>query len=218
MALLIEACVTSLEQAIEAEAAGADRLELCQRLDLDGLTPEPGLLEAVRAAVSIPVMALIRPLPGPFTCSAKEVDWMARQIEELGAAGADGFTLGIINQDGRLPVMELGWLAARAAGRPLCFHKGFDQLPDPVLAARQLAELGFCRALSSGGAGLAAEHLGELDNRQQQLEDAFTLVAAGAVRAAMLDSLIAKSRLRELHTRAGAIPELCLRRNELSKA
>ncbi len=216
MSLLIEACVISVEQALQAEASGADRLELCQWLDLDGLTPAPSLLEHVKSAVSIPVMVLIRPLPGPFTCPAEEVDWMARQMDDLGAAGADGFTLGLIGGNGELPLKELGRLASRAAGRPLCFHKAFDLLPDPLRAARQLAGLGFSRALSSGGAGRVIDHLGELGSLQHQLADCFSLVAAGAVRAAMLDSLISESCLGEVHARATAIPELCRRRNELS--
>lgn len=35
-----EACVEGLTQSINAENKGADRLELCARLDLDGLTPD----------------------------------------------------------------------------------------------------------------------------------------------------------------------------------
>ncbi len=43
--LLLEACVESLNEAILAEKLGAHRLELCSRLDLDGLTPDYNLIE-----------------------------------------------------------------------------------------------------------------------------------------------------------------------------
>ena len=35
-----EACVETVEEAIKAEANGADQIEFCSRLDLDGLTPD----------------------------------------------------------------------------------------------------------------------------------------------------------------------------------
>ena len=34
-----EACVESYEEAVRAKDLGANRIELCSRLDLDGLTP-----------------------------------------------------------------------------------------------------------------------------------------------------------------------------------
>ena len=37
--MLVEACVETLEEALQAEKNGAHRIELCSRLDLDGLTP-----------------------------------------------------------------------------------------------------------------------------------------------------------------------------------
>ena len=45
--VLIEVCVDSLEAAQVAEQAGAHRLELNFALELDGLTPSPGLVKAV---------------------------------------------------------------------------------------------------------------------------------------------------------------------------
>ena len=41
--LILEACVETLEESMRAEQNGADRLELCSRLDLDGLTPDVDL-------------------------------------------------------------------------------------------------------------------------------------------------------------------------------
>lgn len=59
-ARLLEVIACSLEDALAAEAGGAQRLELCSRLDLDGLTPPRSMVEAVVKAVSIPVRVMIR--------------------------------------------------------------------------------------------------------------------------------------------------------------
>ena len=56
----VEVCVTSVASARIAEAAGADRLELCAELAFGGVTPSAGLLLAVRDVVEIPVHVLVR--------------------------------------------------------------------------------------------------------------------------------------------------------------
>ena len=75
-----EACVTSLPQALAAERAGADRLEVCTRISTGGLTPPLPLLVAVRASVTIPIHAMIRPLGGGYVYSTAELDAMTRFI------------------------------------------------------------------------------------------------------------------------------------------
>ena len=58
--VLIEVCVDSAEGLAEAVAGGADRIELCTALDVGGLTPSAGLMQAA-AHCPVPVLAMIRP-------------------------------------------------------------------------------------------------------------------------------------------------------------
>ena len=64
-----EACVESTDQAVNAEINGADRIELCKNLDLDGLTPEINVIQNTMKSVNIPVKVMIRPRPGNFIYS-----------------------------------------------------------------------------------------------------------------------------------------------------
>ena len=57
--MLVEVCANSLESAMIAERAGADRIELCAELAVGGITPSYGLLKSVLAKVSTPVMSWI---------------------------------------------------------------------------------------------------------------------------------------------------------------
>ena len=44
----VEVCANSLQSAINAEKAGADRIELCVELGVGGVTPSYGLLKSVK--------------------------------------------------------------------------------------------------------------------------------------------------------------------------
>ena len=59
--ILIEACCGSVEEAIAAQVAGADRIELCAALPTGGVTPSWGMLEEARARLTIPIVAMVRP-------------------------------------------------------------------------------------------------------------------------------------------------------------
>lgn len=64
---LLEICIDSVESAIKAEKAGADRLELCENLLQGGVTPSAGKILRVIQAATIPVRVLIRPRAGNFS-------------------------------------------------------------------------------------------------------------------------------------------------------
>lgn len=57
---MIEAYVETVQQAIDAVAAGADRLELCGFGD-GGLTPSKELLRETLETVNVPTHVMIRP-------------------------------------------------------------------------------------------------------------------------------------------------------------
>ena len=52
-----------------ADAGGGDRIELCENLEVGGVTPSEGLLKAVKSGTSLPVFVLIRCRAGNFHAS-----------------------------------------------------------------------------------------------------------------------------------------------------
>ncbi|MDE3254108.1 MAG: copper homeostasis protein CutC, partial [Bacteroidota bacterium] len=88
--MLLEIAVFNLESALQAAAAGADRLELCENPLEGGTTPSYGTLHQVRSLVSIPVFPIIRPRGGDFLFSPREIEVMKKDIalcKELGFEG-----------------------------------------------------------------------------------------------------------------------------------
>src|SRR5262245_46600678 len=118
---LVEVAVDSLASAVVAEAVGADRLELCQGLEVGGLTPSQGLIAAVRARIHLPLFVMIRPRAGGFGYDADDLDIMARDIGVASDAGADGIVVGVLNADGSVDLEAMRRLIRCAAGLPVTF-------------------------------------------------------------------------------------------------
>ncbi|MGK5674751.1 copper homeostasis protein CutC [Micromonospora sp. URMC 106] len=160
-----EICIDSVEGAVAAEEAGADRVELCSALFEGGLTPSIGTIEtALRSVDRIRVHVIVRPRAGDFIYSPAEVDAMVRDVQAAVAAGAHGVVVGALTAEGDVDVPTTRKLIEAAGTASITFHRAFDMVRDPFQALEQLIELGVDRVLTSGqevsvleGAPLIAE-------------------------------------------------------------
>jgi copper homeostasis protein len=204
--ILLEVCVETTAAAQQAQQLGAGRLELCARLDLDGLTPDVSILAEVIAAVDLPVHAMVRPRDGDFSYDRADLDACLRDIETLAAAGAHGLVLGVLDQRHRIDIPATAELVHRARPLPITFHRAFDRVPDPVAAYGVLADLGIEVVLTSGGAARAWEgrstlrRLVELSN---EIPNGPVVMAGGGVRADHAEQLVKHTGVHELH---GSVP------------
>ena len=149
-----EACCTSLEAVRAAARTGARRIELCERLELGGVTPSEGLLREVLAERALPVNVLVRPRGGDFVYDGAEVEAMLASIRLCAALGAAGVVVGALTPAGAvdLPVMRRLVAAARDVGLSVTFHRAFDETADPLAALEDVIALGCDRLLTSGHA------------------------------------------------------------------
>jgi copper homeostasis protein len=162
--VLLEVPVASVQDALDAQEGGADRLELNAALSLGGLTPSLGTLIEVKAAVALPVFVMIRPRPGGFAYGEADLRVMQRDADLALQYGADGIVFGILTADGRVDVDRCRCLLRQVGDRAAVFHRAFDVTTNPFEALEQLIDLGFRRVMTSGqeetaynGAALIAE-------------------------------------------------------------
>lgn len=199
---LLEICCDHLESALAAQAGGAHRIELCAALSTDGITPSSGLLAATVQRIRIPVFVLVRPRPGNFVYTERELEAMLFDIHQAKALGAAGIVSGALLPDGGIDAKATARLAAAAAPLPFTFHKAFDRTPEPVAALHQLMTLGVDRILTSGQAPSAVQGKGLLQQLAAHGKDRISILCGGGVRDHNLAELMTVPELREFHSSA----------------
>jgi copper homeostasis protein len=150
MPVLIEVCCGSVDDALEAQAGGAGRVELNSSLFFGGLTPSVGSVIEAKRLLGIPVMVMIRPRGGGFCYTPTEIGVMERDIELAASHGADGVVFGVLTAEGGLDTDTCRRLLACARGLPAVFHRAFDVMRDPEGGLEALIDLGFRRILTTG--------------------------------------------------------------------
>ncbi len=179
--VILEACVETYEQAVAAEKNGAHRIELCDHLDLGGITPPVALTEAVLDTLNIPIMAMVRPRGGNFVYSDAEFKLMQMDIELLKEMGCHGVVFGLLTSEGEVDVERTKKLVELASPMQVTFHKAFDNCPDLFRALEDLKKTGVNRLLTSGGKATALEASELLTQLIERSEGKPKVIVAGKV-------------------------------------
>ena len=195
----LEAVVDSLEAALAAEAAGADRIELCSALELGGLTPGGGLLRSVCERLRIPVHVLIRTRGGAFICTQGEFETLLLEAEEARIAGASGIVAGILLANGHIDIERMKLITQAAAPLPVTFHRAFDRLTDREVALTELLATGCPRLLSSGLSTDAAQGSANLRWLRAHSEGWLVVMPGGGITATNVAAIAAATGAIEFH-------------------
>jgi copper homeostasis protein len=198
---LVEAAVETLDSALAAERAGADRLEVCDNLNDGGTTPDAGLIAALAERTRLPMFVLIRPRAGGFVYSDDEFDAMVRDIELAVRMGIAGIVTGVLTPNGRVDVARMRTLVEAAAGLPVTFHRAIDVAANLPAALEEAIEAGASRVLTSGGAATALEGVDLIAALAGQTRARITVIAGGGIREHNVRDVIARTGVREIHAR-----------------
>ncbi|WDF50499.1 copper homeostasis protein CutC [Paenibacillus sp. KACC 21273] len=126
----LEVIATTPEDAMIAEQAGADRIELIAAQQEGGLTPSLGIIEYITETVHIPVNVMVRPHSRHFRYDHAELNSMMRDIRHISRTGAAAIVTGVLTEDGQIDTNALERLLDAADGKPFTFHRAFDELDD----------------------------------------------------------------------------------------
>lgn len=196
--ILVEVCVDSLESALIAQQAGADRIELNFALQLDGLTPSAGLLQRVVSQLRIPVIAMARPRAGGFSYAEDDWETLLKDAEWLIGNGATGIAFGVLTPDGSVDVERCRQMRELVGDKELVFHKAFDEVTDPLHALEQLDSAGIDRVMTSGLAATAEAGTVTIAKLEQQ-SGHVEILPAGGIGSQNAGLLVTQTGCRQIH-------------------
>jgi len=205
---LVEICVSDVPSALAAEKAGADRVELCADLGQGGTTPSLGAVEvALRTLRRVGVRVMVRPRGGDFRVGEVERQVMLADIAAIRALAnphglAVGVVVGALTADGQLDRPVLADLIEAAGPLPVTVHKAFDEIDDQTAALEQIVDLGADAILTSGGAPSALAGAARIAALGSRAAGRLRVIAAGGIRSANVDEVLARTGATEIHLRA----------------
>lgn len=147
---VLEVIALDAEDAVAAQAGGADRLELVADMASDGLTPSRAAFAEIRSAVDIPLRVMLRVTDG---FAAGDVDVLVEKAREMRAEGAEEFVLGFLDEDGHADLVTVERLVAELEDCRWTFHRAIDRATNRDALRKQLADLpGLDTYLTAGAA------------------------------------------------------------------
>lgn len=195
----LEICIDSVESAIEAQHAGADRVELCAGLIEGGTTPSAGTIKAVRQHTKLGVMVIIRPRAGDFLFSDLETEVMLEDIHTAKALGADGVVVGCLKADGSLDIEKSKALIKAARPLQVTYHRAFDLCKDPFAALEQVIEMGCERLLTSGQEASVLEGIDLIRELNQRAKGRTIIMPGGGLTPRNVKKIVELSGVSEIH-------------------
>ena len=196
----VEACVISLEQAVAAQQKGADRVELCSRLETEGMTPDVALVTSLCEQLTISIRVMIRATEEGYAADEKIINEMISSIHDLKVLPVEGFVFGVLKNN-RIDQDAMKRLLGEAFPKSVTFHKAIDlseNIPADLDWLNQHAQVD--TVLSSGGAVKAIDGVEGI----LEMKSLFNghVMGAGKITSDVLPTLHELLQLQWYHGRA----------------
>ena len=190
MQIIKEVCVDSLEDAINAEKNGANRIELCGRLDLDGLTPSKDLIKSAFSILKIPIRVMIRPKHPSFVYSEDEISTMIDDIKFCKNIGLDGVVFGCLDEEYNFEMKQINRLSEVAKPLNVIIHKAIDSTSSVIESLSLISKNSNINGvLTSGGERFAINAVETLKKMLVLVPNRFEIIIAGGITFQNFDKL-----------------------------
>ena len=196
-----ELCANGYQSIVNGIAGGADCAELCEALEVGGVTPSYGtLLRCKDAACHIfPIRVLIRCRPGNYIYNDDEIAVMCEDIKMVKSLGFEGVAIGALNKNGDLDVPAINKMMKAGEGMKFTFHRAIDACNNPLDAMETLISLGFDKVLTSGCKPTAYEGVDMIREMQTLFGDRINIMAGGGVNENNVERIITATGVNNVH-------------------
>ncbi len=192
-----ELCANGYQSIINGLAGGADCAELCEALEVGGVTPSYGTLS--RCAAILPTRVLIRCRPGDYIYNDDEITVMCEDIRMVRRLGYEGVVIGALNAEGDLDVTAIKKMMASGDGMKFTFHRAIDACNNPLDAMETLINLGFDKVLTSGCKPTAYDGIDMIREFQTLFGDRINIMAGGGINEGNAERIITATGISDVH-------------------
>lgn len=200
--IILEVAVFSLEAALIAIEAGADRIEFCENPSEGGTTPSYGSLKTLIGLAKVPVFPIIRPRGGDFLYTQAEFDCIKEDLLMVKALGYPGAVLGLLNENGGIDVARTKELVQLASPMQITFHRAFDRCNDPLKGLEDIIATGCKRILTSGLVPNVGDALSLVKKLVEKAAGRIIILPGSGVRANNCKNIIDATGALEIHSSA----------------
>lgn len=199
---LLEVCCGSFEDALQADNAHAQRIELNSALYLGGLTPSLGSLIKTKTLTDIKTVCMVRPRAGGFCYSNDDIEVMFTDAILLLENGADGLAFGFLNEDSTInydltkKMIDL----IHSYQREAVFHRAIDVSKNYEESIKVLIELGCNRILTSGSYANVNEGKEIMKSAYETFGSEIEFVMGSGVKENNAQQLIDYTGIHQIHS------------------
>ena len=205
-----ELCANGYQSIMNGIGGGADCAELCEALEVGGITPSYGTLLQCRGEkcfarkdaihrVSFPIRVLIRCRPGNYIYNDTEIAIMCEDIKMVKSLGYEGVVIGALNNNGDLDIPAIKKMMAAGEGLKFTFHRAIDACNNPLDAMEMLISLGFDKVLTSGCKPTVYDGIDMIREFQTLFGDRINIMAGGGINENNVERIITATGVKNVH-------------------
>ncbi|RYY68536.1 MAG: copper homeostasis protein CutC [Chitinophagaceae bacterium] len=202
MSFKLELIAFNIQSCIDAQAAGAQRVELCANPAEGGTTPSYGFIKAARDKLTIDLYPIIRPRGGDFVYTDDEFEIMKSEIKVCKVFGCNGIVVGMLHADGSVDKLRCKELIDLAKPLGVTFHRAFDRSRDLLQALEDVIEIGCERILTSGGFPTAVDGSAMIAELIKHARGRIVIMPGSGVRSGNIKKLAQETGAVEFHSSA----------------
>lgn len=198
----LEIACFNIESAQIANENGADRIELCDGIEVGGTTPNSETIKQARKQLTIDLYVMIRPRGENFVYSNEEFAQMKQDIIHIKSLKVNGFVFGILDENNRIDMERNSELVDLAKPLPCTFHRAFDEVSDYEQALEDVISCGFSTILTSGMHSNVVDGIDVLKKLVLQAQNRITIMPGGGLRSANIKHIQELTQANFYHSSA----------------
>ena len=196
--VIVECCANSVSSALTAIQAGANRIELCKKLENGGETPDYSDILDLRNLTNIDLHILILPKVNNFIYSNKDFKKIIEDIQFCKKNNINGVVIGALNKDLSINMKQTKELVEIARPMRVTFHRAFDTISKLENDLNKIIECGCDYLLTSGQKPNVDDGLNNISKLVKKSSKKIKIIAGGGVNHNNVESLY-KIGVREFH-------------------